>query len=380
MFFPPVNIIAHSIDVTSDLSYHTSNHLITKTLFLLKRGELIFMQYDFSKQERGLGKIVFALALDRKKMTERIVIGETNETRRQLENGTGNIYYDQTRPLGKLLIDFETDSEREWNRNAMTLCESYGRVFPFEAERWKAAAPVADFLRSKYENGEPSALFAAIRTWEEYLNCFHLNHGADMLIRRLSTLYRPFFLYGDNRPWQEEAAAALSKVLREEEAAVELWYPALKRSFECVVASASFLPLIAYYLHKIEEWGFVFQQCKVCGNDFLARSRHYELCSDECRKVQAVEAKREFDERAKSDRLEQLHEAAYYYWYNRLRKLKRGKAADLEKAAAVGAAFKEFRKEAVRLKKLVKEKEVPISDFSSWLAEQQNEVDRLMES
>ena len=336
------------------------------------------MEYDFSKQERSFGKIVFALTLDRKKMTERIVIGETNETRRQLEDGTGNIFYDQTRPLGKFLIEFETDLGMEWNRNAITLRESYGKAIPLEAARWKMAAPVADFLRGKYKSGEPSAMFAAVKTWEEYLNCYNLNHGADLLIRRLSALYRPFFLYGGNRPWQEEAAAALSKVLREEEAAVELWYPVLKRSFECVVASASFLPLIAYYLHKIEEWGFVFQKCKVCGNDFLARSRHYELCSDECRKVQAVEAKREFDERAKNDRLEQLHEAAYYYWYNRLRKLKRGKSADTEKAAAVGAAFKDFRKEAVRLKKLVKEKEVPLSDFSSWLVGQQNEVDRLM--
>ena len=54
------------------------------------------MDYDFSKQERGLGKIVFALMLDRKKMTERIVIGEMNETRRHLEQGTGapeNFYY-----------------------------------------------------------------------------------------------------------------------------------------------------------------------------------------------------------------------------------------------------------------------------------------------
>ncbi len=339
---------------------------------------MILMEYDFSKQERSFGKIVFALTLDRKKMTERIVIGETNETRRQLEDGTGNIFYDQTRPLGKFLIDFETDLGMEWNRNAMTLRESYGKTIPLEAARWKMAAPVADFLRGKYKSGEPSAMFAAVKTWEEYLNCYNLNHGANLLIRRLSALYRPFFLYGGNRPWQEEAAAALSKVLREEEAAVELWYPVLKRSFECVVASASFLPLIAYYLHKIEEWGFVFQKCKVCGNDFLARSRHYELCSDECRKVQAVEAKREFDERAKNDRLEQLHEAAYYYWYNRLRKLKRGKSADTEKAAAVGAAFKDFRKEAVRLKKLVKEKEVPLSDFSSWLVGQQNEVDRLM--
>lgn len=140
------------------------------------------------------------------------------------------------------------------------------------------------------------------------------------------------------------------------------------------------MPVIAYYLHKIEEWHFVFQECKVCGNDFLARSRHYELCSDKCRKVQAVEAKREFDERAKGDRLEQLHEAAYYYWYNRLRKLKRRKTADTEKAAVVGEAFKVFRKEAVRLKKRVKDKEMPLSEFSSWLIEQQNEVDRLMES
>ncbi|MDL2233152.1 hypothetical protein LJC63_06175 [Ruminococcaceae bacterium OttesenSCG-928-L11] len=338
------------------------------------------MEYDFSKRGRGFGKIVFALTLDRKKMMERIVIGEMNEARRQLEDGSGNIYFDQTRPLGQFLIDFETDAGMEWNRNSMTLRESYGKVIPLEAARWKMAAPVADFLRGKYESGEPTALFAAVKTWDEYLNCYNLNHGADLLIGRLSALYRPFFLYDDNnRPWQEEATAALSKVLRDEEAAVELWYPVLKRSFECVVASASFLPVIAYYLHKIDEWGFVFQECKVCGKDFLARSRHYELCSDECRKVQAVEAKREFDERAKTDKAEQYYEAAYYYWYNRLRKLKRGKTPDTEKVAAVDEAFKVFRKEAVRLKRRVKDKEMPINEFSSWLAKQQDEVDRLME-
>ena len=318
--------------------------------------------------------------LDRKKMTERIVIGEMNETRRHLEQGTGAAYYDRTRPLGTLLIGFEADREREWNRKAMTLCESYDKVFPFERERLKMTAPVSDFLRGKYKSDEPSAMFAAIRTWEEYLNCYHLNHGGDLLIRRLSMLYRPFFLYDFDRPWQEETAAALSKVLHEEEAGVELWYPALKRSLECVVASASFLPLIAYYLHKIEEWKLVFQTCKVCGSDFLARSRHYELCSDGCRKKQAAEAKREFDERAKQDRLEQLHEAAYYYWYNRLRKLKRGKAANPQKAAAVESAFQMFRKEAVKRKGQVRRGEMKLPDFSSWLIEQQNEVDRLMES
>lgn len=341
---------------------------------------MILTGYDFGKRERGFSKTVFALALDRKKMTERIVIGEMSETRRHLENGTGDVYFDQTRPLGKLLIDFEADSGKEWNRNLMRLSESYGKAILFEAERWKFAAPVSDFLRGKYESGEPSAIFAAIRTWDEYLNCFYLNHGADMLIGRLSSLYRPFFLYEHYKPWQEESAAALSKVLRSEEAAVELWYPALKRSFEYVVASASFLPVIAYYLHKIEEWGFVFQRCKVCGADFLARSRHYELCSDKCRKKQAVEAKREFDKRAKGDRLEQLYEAAYYYWYNRLRKLRRENAASPERAAAVGEAFKAFRKEAVKRKGQVKRGEMKLTDFSSWLIERQNEVDRLMDA
>ena len=110
----------------------------------------------------------------------------------------------------------------------------------------------------------------------------------------------------------------------------------------------------------------MFQRCKVCGRDFVARSRHYELCSDGCRKK-------------KGNRLEQLYDAAYYYWYNRLRKLRREKAANPEKAAAVGEAFKAFRKEAVKRKGEVKCGKMKLNDFSSWLIEQQNEFDRLMD-
>ena len=339
---------------------------------------MIYMDYDFTKRERGFGKIVFALTLDRKKMTERIVIGETSETRRHLENGTSEIYYDQTRPLGQLLFDFEADSEREWNVNLSKLRESYGKVFR-QAERWKIAIPVSEFLRGKYESGEPSAMFAAVRTWDEYLNCFNINHGADILAQRLSSLYRPFFIYTDNKVWHKEAVAALSNVLRDEEAAVELWYPVEKRSFECVVTSVSFLPVIAYYLHKIDEWNFVFQECKVCGKYFLARSNHFELCSDNRRKVQAVQAKREFDERAKSDDVEQSYETAYYYWYNRLRKLKRAKNLDADKIKVVSAAFEIFRNEAVKRKSMVKRREMKSKDYTDWLFKQQIEVDRLME-
>ena len=241
------------------------------------------------------------------------------------------------------------------------------------------AAPVSAFLNQKYESGEPSAMFAASRIWEDYLNCFSMNHGADVLGNRLSMLCKPFHIYADYKPWRKEADAALTNAWRDGESQVELWYPAVKRSFETVVAASSLLPLIFYYLHKIDEWQLVFQKCKVCGKDFLARSRHFELCSDECRKQQAVVAKREFDERAKGDRLEQLDEAAYFYWYNRLRKLRKGKAATPNAAASFKAAFDEYRKEAVRRKGAVKRGESRLADYADWLAKQQNEADRLMD-
>ena len=88
-------------------------------------------------------------------------------------------------------------------------------------------------------------------------------------------------------------------------------------------------------------------------------------------------AKREFDERAKGDRLEQLDEAAYYYWYNRLRKLR--KAADPKKVAAFKTAFGRFRADAVQFKSEVKRGEAQLGEFSVWLIQQQDEADRLME-
>lgn len=337
------------------------------------------MVYDFTSREREVGRVVFALTLNKKRMTERIVIGRNDDARMRLESGGGGVYYDETRPLGSLLFSFEADKIGDWNRHGITLHESYAKTFPREAERWRMAEPVSKYLRGKYDSGEPSAMFAAIRTWEDYLNCYNLRHGADLLTDRLSMLYKPFRVYADYRPWHDESAAALSNALRDGESGVELWYPVSKRPFETVVAVSSFLPVIFYYLHKIEEWRLVFQECKVCGKDFLTKSRHFELCSDACRKQQAVAAKREFDERAKGDRLEQLHEAAYFYWYNRLRKLRKGKAANPDRAAAFKAAFDGFRKEAVRQKAAVKHGEMKLADFVDWLIRQQDKADRLME-
>ena len=330
--------------------------------------------YDFTNKERELGKVVFALTLDKKKLAERIIIGKTEEVRRFLNGGDGDILYEGTRPLGSLLLNFESDINGDWNKNILTLCESYKKFSPIKTARWKMVAPVQKFLTDKYKSGEPSAMFAAIRTWENYLRFFNQDHGADLFNSNLFALYKPFRIYAEHKPWQSEATVALQSG----ESAVELWYPVKKRMFETVVTSSSFLPIIFYYTHKIKEWKFVFQQCKICDAHFLARSRHYELCSEECRKKKASTTKKEYDERTKDDKSTNLYDTTYHFWYNRLKKLKKGKFADPEKAANFNIEFVRFRKEGIMRKVAVKNREMSLADFSTWLAQQQNLADELM--
>ena len=280
------------------------------------------------------------------------------------------------------IISFESDKDGDWNKNGMLLRESYGkdRVPPiFENERRKMIAPALEFLTAKYKSGEPSAMFAAVRTWEDYLNLRNKRQASDTLTGRLHMMYKPFMVYGEYKPWDKRAAATLSVALRDDESDGELWYPIAKRPFETVAASASLLPVIFYCMNKINEWGYVFQKCKICGKDFLARSCHYELCSNECRKAQAVTAKKEHTERAKGNRVERLDVAAYDYWYNRWRKLNKGKNANPEKAAAFKVELDAFRDESKKRKAVVKSGEMPFADFTSWLAKQNDVADRLME-
>jgi len=115
--------------------------------------------YDFKNKQREFGRVVFALTLGKKRMTERIVIGRSHDVKRRLEQmdveGMDlDIYYDEVRPLGSLLLDFESDEKGEWNKNHMLLRESYGKekfIPVMEKARWKMVAPVSDFLQSKYD-------------------------------------------------------------------------------------------------------------------------------------------------------------------------------------------------------------------------------------
>lgn len=320
--------------------------------------------------------------------------------RRRLEHGEseGEVYYDVTCPLGNFLLNFEGDIKGEWNTNGMLLRESYGKgkILPvMGSARWNMVAPVSDFLREKYKSGEPSAVFAAIRTWDEYLNLHNKRKSSDTLTDRLHMLYKPFVVYADVKPWVEEAAAALSDALRGGDSQIELWYPVAKRPLETVVVTSSLLPVIFHYKHKIKEWGYAFRQCKVCNKGFLALSRKYGLCSDKCRKKQAITAKKGFNERTKDDKPTNFYDAAYQHWYNHKRKLKSGKNANPDGLAVYEVEMQKFCKAAMKRKKALKQAEQTAEEyanyknieeaeklrkeFQSWLSQQRDVADKLMD-
>jgi len=349
--------------------------------------------YDFTNKIKDFGRVVFALTLDKKKLAERIIIGRADEVRRLLNGGDGEVYYDEVRPLGSLLLSFESDMGGDWNSIIMPLRDSYKKISLIGNARWKMVEPVQKFLTDKYNSGEPSAIYAAILSWEEYLRFHNQNHGATLLNDSLFMLYKPFRVYKQYKPWHEKATAALSVALQNNETTAELWYlghtseqfgnrtakQANKHPFEVAVISSSFLPLIFYYTQKISEWGYVFRQCKICDAFFLARSNHFDLCSDECRRKQAAVRKQEHEERYKDDKATPVYETAYYYWYNRLKKLRKGKLANPDHEAIFRAELKKFCDEGKRLKKLVQRGKMKFDDFNTWLAQQANLADDLMD-
>ena len=146
----------------------------------------------------------------------------------------------------------------------------------------------------------------------------------------------------------------------------------------CFISERIILFRSVHYLHKLEEWKYQFRICKICDTSFLAPNRHYALCSDDCRKRQAVITKREFDERHVDDNLDKLDNSDYNYWYNQLRKLK--KAGSEDTIEAFKAAFENHRKEAGKRKAAVRRGESVIADYTNWLFAEQAKADEMIDS
>ena len=83
------------------------------------------MEMEFVRHEPCYDRILFVLTLDRKKMKERILIGEELQVRFRLQGDMdADVLCDTTRPLGTFLAEFEHDPDGEWNRFGLALAIS----------------------------------------------------------------------------------------------------------------------------------------------------------------------------------------------------------------------------------------------------------------
>ena len=140
---------------------------------------------------------------------------------------------------------------------------------------------------------------------------------------------------------------------------------------------ASLYPLITYYLNRLNDWGLCFRQCKVCGKYFLAKSQRYELCSDKCRKAQALQNKREFDERARENNYDLLYKNECQNWRNKINRVKNTAGFPADRLEKIQAAFADFKKEALQRKKAVKTGTASPKEFTDWLYQQSDIILKL---
>ena len=313
-------------------------------------------------------------------MKERILIGEEQQIRFRL-NGSQNaeVLCDMTRPLGTFLINFERDTDRDWNLYGLSPLRQ-----ALHSNRWKQPEleqAASEFLWEKYLSNDPLKMYVAFRIWNSYQLARvprARNAACDRSMDKMSSLAGVFhneamtFDRETGKPKHFQAGSLYFKGAPSEDTRLDLWFPDNRRTEECVSAYASLSPLITYYLNRLNDWGLCFRRCKVCGKDFLAKSQRYELCSDKCRKAQALQNKREFDERARENNYDLLYKNECQNWRNKINKAKRTAGFPADQLEEMLTAFEAFKKEALKRKKAVKEKTASPKEFTDWLYQQSN--------
>lgn len=232
-------------------------------------------------------------------------------------------------------------------------------------------------------------IYAAFRIWNEYLVTREYrdrNTACDHFIEKMQILTQAFqtenvmnFNSDTGKPERFHTGSLYFRNIPAEITRLELWFPDNRRRTECVAAYSSFYPLITYYLNRLNDWGLCFRQCKVCGKYFLAKSQRYELCSDKCRKAQALQNKREFDERARENNYDLLYKNECQNWRNKINKSQKTANFPIERLEEMKNAFDLFKKEALQRKKAVKAGATSPTEFTDWLYQQSNIILKLSE-
>ncbi len=347
------------------------------------------MEYKFERHEPCFDRVLFVLTLDRKKMKERIVAGTEPAVRSCLRGKMdADVICDAVRPLGTFLMEFEQDPDGEWNRLGLAPLRE-----ALHSSRWKQPnleKAAGSFLLQKYQTGDPVRQYTAFRIWEGYLAAREYrnrNAACDRFIEAVSSFTLSFqtnttadFEQRTGRPAPLDPSYRLPSKLLPVDTKLDLWYPEQMTGLECACIHNSFYPVMIYYLSRLKDWELYFRQCKVCSRFFLAKSQRYELCSEKCRKAQALQNKRDFDERARENNYDLLYKNECQNWRNKINKAKKTDGFPEERLTEMKDAFEIFKKEALQRKKLVRAGECSAKEFMDWLYQQDCTIVKLSQN
>ena len=322
-----------------------------------------------------------ALSLDMARQTERVIIGEMKEIARYFEgcvNPEPVILVDEVRPMGTMISElFET-------RPLDAIDAATGFRPDMVHHRPDLLEKAMRVTEELYASSNLVWRFAALRLWQEYQavkglpETREINDGLDQIIYPVRTSHEQqikswhmVYTYSD-----------LYRFLGGEYFDFPAWvmYQAGRPMTVYHVTDFSILPLYVHYLNTVYTKQAFFQYCKRCGRLYVAHTTKVKgFCSEECRKAQQRENRKKYDDSVKGDAAESNYRAAYMYWYNRMKILRRNPDVDAGRMAELETAFKAFRDEATERKRDVQRKKADVGAFMAWLDEQRGRFDELAE-
>lgn len=345
------------------------------------------MNYTFENRDYIEQKIILVMTLDRKKKTERILVGQEELIRVALKfDNAIPVFCDITRPLGSVLFDEEYLNAQEWYDNTIYPIYAFPSMSGFSKNQYEKY--LADYLNYKSQSNNPISMYLAFHIWNEYMKLKHIKGDTSAYIyamkNKIDGLFAEFYLSLTpniremlRHPFTSDTYEQ-NKLKHGDTTRLELWLPNRNFSNECVVADNAIKPIITYYENRLADWHLYVKTCKVCGKKFLADSQRYELCSDKCRKAQSLQNKRDFDDRARKNNYDLVYKNECQNWRNKINKAIKSGTYYPEQIEKMKQLFSDFKKEALHKKKQIKAKEITAKEFTDWVYSQGNIINRLL--
>lgn len=319
-------------------------------------------------------EVVMVLALNKEDKTERVLVGAESDVRLHLEGiEMPRVWYDQVRPMGTLIVEYDNQDREWWCAEVLA---PYRNALQYPRERKINEQLGRQRLEDKIASDNAISVLCAHRTLSLY--CPGVSTGrkaewAEMFGRRMLTLVRHFRtkLLDEKDPCLEKTLQHVREICEKksyrDETDLWIWYPWRECNQEYAVVGESLLPLMLYYLHRLDDWGLHIRVCEVCGKIFVANSNHYCLCGDDaCKKEQNRRNKRECDERKKDNIVEKIYQQKRDRIRRIVNQITKRKGVSPDFVADVEAQYKVFRHEAKHKKGELNSK-AEKEEFLDWL-------------